>query len=419
MRRFPPEITPHLRLGWRWPDALRAMRHRNFRLFFFGQLVSLTGTWMQYTAQQWLVYRITGSQLSLGAVTFANFLPVLLLSLFMGVIIDRLPRRRLLVLTQTWFMLGAATLAVLTFSGLIQYWHIIGMALVTGIANALDMPTRQAFYVDMVEKEDLLNAIALSSSVMNGARIVGPAIGGFVIAALGEPPAFLINALSYLAVILGLLLMKMPSPTTSPQAGTGIESLRQALNYVVHDRRVFGLVGMLGLYSLLAAPFVVLLPAFARDVLAIGAEGLGGLMAARGLGALVGAMGLAFFGDRRPKGHAVILGRGVMAIGAVGLAISRIPILSMLSVGLAGFALIIMLASTNTLIQLAVPDDLRGRVMSTYSWAIGGFWPLGSLLLGWLGDRFGATNAVLFAAAAAGILVILGLLLFPETKQLE
>ncbi|MEW6569474.1 MAG: MFS transporter, partial [Chloroflexota bacterium] len=215
MRSFLPEALPNLLLGWRWPAALRALRHRNFRLFFFGQLISLSGTWMQTTAQQWLVYRLTGSQLSLGAVTFASFLPVLLLSLFMGVIVDRVPRRRLLVFTQTWFMLCAVALAWLTAAGIIRYSYIIALALLLGLANALDMPARQAFYVDMVERQDLMNAIALNSSVFNGARIIGPALGGVVVAALGEAPAFASNAVSFLAVIAALLLMRLPSTAST------------------------------------------------------------------------------------------------------------------------------------------------------------------------------------------------------------
>ncbi|MCK4694042.1 MAG: MFS transporter, partial [Anaerolineales bacterium] len=190
MRPSPPQNFRFLRLGWQWPEALRAMRHPNFRLFFFGQLISLSGTWMQSTAQQWLVYRLTNSQLSLGMVTFASYIPVLLLSLFMGVVVDRFQRRRLLVITQTWFMLLAAALAVLTYLELVQYWHILLLATLLGIANALDMPARQAFYIDLVKREDLMNAIALNSSIFNGARIIGPAIGGLVIAAFGEAPAF-------------------------------------------------------------------------------------------------------------------------------------------------------------------------------------------------------------------------------------
>jgi MFS family permease len=262
------------------------MRHRNFRLFFFGQLISLSGTWMQTTAQQWLVYRITDSQLSLGVVTFAAFLPVLLLSLFMGVIVDRFPRRPLLLLTQTWFMLLAVVLAVITALGIVEYWHIILLSFLLGIANALDMPARQAFFVDMVEHDDLMNAIALSSSIFNGARIIGPALGGLVVASLGEAPAFAINAVTFAAVLAGLLLMRFPPFKRPEGSASGLREILAGLGYLASDRRALGLVSMVALLSFFAFPYAILFPAVARDVLGTGAEGYGGLMAA-----MVGALG--------------------------------------------------------------------------------------------------------------------------------
>jgi MFS family permease len=279
------------------------MRHRNFRLFFFGQLISVIGSWMQSTAQQWLVYRLTGSQLSLGLVTFASFIPVLLLSLFMGVVVDRVSRRRLLLLTQSWFLLLALALAVLTFLGIVQYRHIIVLALLLGIGNALDMPARQAFNLDMVEHDDLFNAIALNSSVFNGARIIGPAIGGLVIASWGEGTAFGLNAVSFLAVIAGLLMMSLPPFQRPAQRDTGLGDLKRGLAYLVGDRQVLGLVTMVAAFSLIGFPYAVLLPVFAQDVLRIGVEGYGILLGAQGVGALAAALSLAILGDRRPKGR--------------------------------------------------------------------------------------------------------------------
>ena len=419
MRSFLADRFANLHLGWHWPEALRAMRHRNFRLYFFGQLVSLIGSWMQTTAQQWLVYRLTGSQLSLGLVTFAGFIPVLLLSLFMGVVVDRVSRRRLLLLTQSWFLLLALALAVLTFLGIVQYRHIIVLALLFGIGNALDMPARQAFNLDMVEHDDLFNAIALNSSVFNGARIIGPAIGGLVIASWGEGTAFGLNAVSFLAVIAGLLMMSLPPFQRPAQRDTGLGDLKRGLAYLVGDRQVLGLVTMVAAFSLIGFPYAVLLPVFAQDVLRIGVEGYGILMGAQGVGALAAALSLAILGDRRPKGRLLWLSRWMLVAAVALLGFSRTTALSMLALALAGFALISQLAVTNTLIQLAVPDDLRGRVLSAYTWALGGFWPLGALLIGALGSWLGAGNAVLLSAGGCLVLTVVGTVVFPGVRELN
>ncbi len=365
MRPFLPQVSPYLRLGMRWPMGLRSLRRRNYRLYFFGQLISLTGSWMQTTAQQWLVYRLTGSELSLGAVTFATFIPVLVLSLGMGVIVDRVERRRLLIITQTLFMITAATLAALTLTGVIQYWHIILLALLNGIGNALDMPARQAFNIDLVERDEFLNAIALNSSVFNGARIIGPAIGGAVVAAVGEGPAFGLNAISFLAVIGALLMMRLPPFTPPERTGSGLHELRQGLAYLVGNRTVLGLVSMVAAFNLVGFPYVVLLPVFAAEVLGTGAAGLGELLAAQGMGALVGALGLAFLGDRQAKGPMILANRAMLPVAILLLGLSQSTSISMLGLALGGYAQINQLAMTNTLIQLAVPDELRGRVVST------------------------------------------------------
>ena len=419
MRSFLADRFANLHLGWHWPEALRAMRHRNFRLYFFGQLVSLIGSWMQTTAQQWLVYRLTGSQLSLGLVTFAGFIPVLLLSLFMGVVVDRVSRRRLLLLTQSWFLLLALALAALTFLGIVQYRHIIVLALLFGIGNALDMPARQAFNLDMVEHDDLFNAIALNSSVFNGARIIGPAIGGLVIASWGEGTAFGLNAVSFLAVIAGLLMMSLPPFQRPAQRDTGLGDLKRGLAYLVGDRQVLGLVTMVAAFSLIGFPYAVLLPVFAQDVLRIGVKGYGILLGAQGVGALAAALSLAILGDRRPKGRLLWLSRWMLVAAVALLGFSRTTALSLLALALAGFALISQLAVTNTLIQLAVPDDLRGRVLSAYTWALGGFWPLGALLIGALGSWLGAGNAVLVSAGGCLVLTVVGTVVFPGVRELN
>lgn len=406
-------------MGMRWPDGLRSLRRRNFRLFFFGQLISLIGSWMQTTAQQWLVFRLTGSELSLGVVTFAAFLPVLILSLGMGVIVDRFERRRLLLITQTWFLLQAVAMAILTALGVIQYHHVVVLALLAGIGNALDMPARQSFYVDLVDRDEMMNAIALNSSVFNGARIIGPAIGGVVIALLGEAPAFGLNAISFLAVIGALLMMRLSPFVAPPRHGSGWSELRQGLAYLVADRRVFGLVSMVAAFSVFGFPYVVLLPAFAGDVLGTGAAGLGALLAAQGVGALASALGLAFLGERRSKGRMLFASRALLPVSVLLLGLSRTPQVSMLALVLGGYTLINQLAITNTLIQMVVPDELRGRVLSTYTWALGGFWPIGSLLTGWMAERMGAPQAVLVVAGVSAGIALAGWATFPEARRLD
>jgi len=398
--------------------GLRSLRRRNFRLFFFGQMVSLIGSWMQTTAQQWLVYRLTGSELSLGIVTFASFLPVLLLSLGMGVVVDRVERRRLLLISQTWFLLTAAALAALTLLGLIRYEHVIVLALLTGIGNALDMPARQAFYVDLVDRDEMLNAIALNSSVFNGARIIGPAIGGLVVAAMGEGPAFGLNAVSFLAVIGALLLMRMPAFAPPERSGSGWSELRQGIAYLIKDRRVFGLVSMVAAFSVFGFPYIVLLPVFAAEVLGTGAAGLGGLLAAQGVGALASALGLAFLGERFHKGRLLLASRALLPVAILLLAFAKTTPVAMLGLVLGGYTLINQLAITNTLIQLVVPDELRGRVLSTYTWALGGFWPLGALLTGWMAERMGAANAVFVLAGLCALIALIGWLAYPEARRM-
>jgi MFS family permease len=403
----------------RWPDGLRALRSRNYRLFFFGQLISLIGVWMQSTAQQWLVYRLTGSQLKLGTVTFAGYLPVLLLSLFMGVIVDRFSSRTLLVWTQSTFMILAAILALITYLDVVKYEHIIILAFMLGIANAMDMPARQAIYTDLVERNDLLNAIALNSSVFNGARIIGPAIGGLIVAQLGEAVAFGVNSITYLAVIFGLLLMKIEVTPQSKSENKGSQDLMNGLRYLFREKNVLGLVVMVAALSVMGFSYLTLLPAFAQDILQIGVEGFGGLLAAQGAGALIAALTLAFQGDRLPKGKLLIYSRYLLAFAIFLLGYSRFVTLTAIALILAGFALISQLALTNTLLQLIVPDEFRGRVLSSYTWALGGFFPIGSLLIGSMGDAFGAANAVMISAGCSLIFSIIGGVYFKEIRNLN
>ncbi len=401
--------------------SFSAMRHRNFQLFFWGQLISVIGVWMQATAQQWLVYRITGSQASLGMVTFINFLPVLLLSLFMGVITDQFPRRTILIVTQSWFMVLALILAVLTWLHIVEYWHILVLAFLTGTANALDMPARQAFVVEMVddEREDVLNAISLNSALFNIARIIGPAIGGMVVGTLGEAPAFALNGISYLAVVFALLMMRFSLPPKTAARGHSLDKMKDGFRYIGGEKTIFGLVVVVAGMSFGGFGALTLVPVFAKDILKIGAEGFGHLLSAQGVGALFGAGLLIFFGERFHKGKLLVFSRILLGPGILFLALSRQPNLSMIVMGIIGYSFITQLTLTNTLIQTIVPDDFRGRVLSTYTWALGGFYPLGSLLMGYLGDHLGAPNAAMIAGSGSLVLALIGLAAFPAVKNLR
>jgi len=404
-----------------WSQTFSAMRHRNFRLYFWGQLISVVGVWMQSTALQWLVYRITGSQTSLGMVTFINFLPVLLFSLFMGVITDQFSRRNLLLFTQVWFMVFATILAVFTWLGIVQYWHILLLSFLLGFGNALDMPARQAFVVEMVdgEKSDVMNAISLNSALFNMARIIGPAIGGVVVAALGEAPAFAINGITYLAVVLGLLLMKLAPRPVAEARIPALERMKAGFRFIFAEKDILGLVLMVAAVSMVSFGALTLVPVFAKDILKIGAEGFGRLLASQGIGALIGSILLIFLGDRFHKGKLLLFSRLLLGPAIIGLALSRVPWISMALMALLGYSFITQLVLTNTLIQMIVPDDIRGRILSTYTWALGGFYPLGSLMMGALGDKIGAPEAALISGVGSIILVVVNLALFPSMLKLN
>jgi MFS family permease len=401
-------------------SSLRALSHRNFRLFFWGQLISIIGVWMQSTALQWLVYRITGSQTSLGLVTFVSFLPVLFLSLFMGVIVDRYPVRKLLLITQSYFMIGALVLAALVWLGTIQFWYILVLSFFLGFGNALDMPARQAFVVEMVDddKNDILNAIGLNSTIFNIARIVGPAIGGAIVAVLGEAPTFAINGISYLAVIFALLLMRI-SAVEKETTDKPLQQLRISFQYIFQEKNILTLVLLVAAFSMIGFGALTLIPVFAKDILQIGVTGFGQLLSWQGIGALTGGILLVFFGDTFHKGKLLLFSRALLGPGIIGLALSRTPWLSMSLMAVLGYSLITQLVITNTLIQIIVPDDLRGRVMSAYTWALGGFYPLGSLMMGALGDQIGAPTTALISGIGCILIISLNLFLYPAVHNLD
>ncbi len=378
-----------------------ALKHRNYRLWFAGQLTSLVGTWMQNVAQPWLVYQLTGSPLYLGIVSFAPAIPSLLLTLWAGVIVDRFPKRNLLVMTQAVLMLSAFTLTADYVMGWVQPWHIVILVLINGTAQAVDAPARQAIVVEFVGREDLMNGIALNSAIFNVARILGPSLAGIVLALAGPGWCFFINGVSFLAVIGGLLMMEFPKFTPKPLHGSPIAQLREGLSYIRHHEAICSLIVLVAFANLFAMGYSTLMPAFARDVLRTGELGLGLLMTSVGAGALIGALLLASLGNFQCKGMLLTIGNFVFPLMVLLFAFSRWLPLSMLFLVGAGFGFMTQNATTNTLVQSIVPDELRGRVMSVYMLVFQGFFPIGSLLAGSIAQRFGIPAGAIFGGSMA------------------
>jgi len=383
------------------PATLRALKHRNFQLFFGGQLISVTGTWMQTVALSWLVYRLTGSTLLLGTVGFASQIPILLVAPLGGAMADRHNRQRIVIGTQTASMVLAFLLAALTLTGRVQVWHILVLATLLGVANAFDVPARQAFLVDMVGREDLMNAIALNSTTFNGARIVGPAVAGILVAMIGEGWCFFANAVSYVAVIVGLVTMQVRRPAQKPPSGSPLAHILEGFRFVRHARPIRAILLLLALISLAAMPYTVLMPVFADRILHGGARGLGILMSATGVGALLAALTLASRTGVRGLGRWVAYSCGGFGAALALFAVSRSFWLSTALLVPVGFCMMLQMASSNTLIQSMVPDHLRGRVMSVYSMMFMGMAPFGALMGGALAHRLGAPLTVAVGAATS------------------
>src|SRR5579872_244415 len=400
------------------PATLRALRHRNFQLFFSGQLISLIGTWMQSVAQAWLVYRITGSSLKLGAVGFASQFPVFLVAPFGGIVADRFNRQKVVIGTQVASMLLALVLALLTLTGKVQVWHIFVLAALLGVVNAFDIPGRQSSLVDMVGKEDLMNAIALNSSMFNGARVIGPAVAGVLVARLGEGWCFFVNGVSYVAVIAGLLMMNVHAPARASAHTSPLEHIIEGFQFVNRTAPIRALMILLGLVSVTGMPYVVLMPIFADRILHqggqelasligshdLGAVRLGILMGAAGVGALLGALTLAVRTGVKGLGTWVSVCCAGFGISLMLFAFSKSFWLSVLLLLPVGYFIMLQMASSNTLIQVMVPDALRGRTMAVYSMMFMGMAPIGALLGGALSDRLGAPVTV----AIGGLASVLG-----------
>ena len=401
--------------------TLRALRHRNFQLFFAGQLVSLIGTWMQNVAQAWLVYRITGSSALLGMVGFAGQIPVFFISPLGGLIADRYSRQRTVIATQVSAMILAFILAALTLTGRVQVPHIFVLAALLGVVNAFDIPARQSFLVEMVGREDLINAIALNSSMFNGARIVGPAVAGILVAAIGEGWCFFANGVSYIAVIIGLIMIKVP-PAAVPKKASAISHIAEGFRFAAHNTPIRALLLLLGLVSLTGMPYAVLMPVFADHIFHSGARGLGILMGFSGAGALIGALALATRQGVIGLGRWIAVSTGVFGASLILFSFSHSFWIAAALLVPVGLAMMTQMGASNTLIQTMTPDHLRGRVMSVYSMMFMGMAPLGALLAGVMADRFGAP----FTVAAGGAVAIVGSIVFslrlpalrPEARRL-
>ncbi len=402
--------------GWTGPlTAFRALRHRNFRLFFTGQLISLIGTWMQMVAQAWLVLKLTNSPLMLGVVAFAGYFPIVMVSLFAGVVVDHVDRRRLIIAAQTILMMSAFVLSALTWTGVVRVEYVIMLAALNGLVSSFDMPGRQAFVVEMVTREDLPNAIAMNSMIFNGARMVGPAVAGLSIAVIGVAPCFFLNGVSYLAVIWSLLQMDIPRRERREFGSVMLLQVRAGLDYVWRHRPTFYLMLLVAINSGFGMQYTVLIPMFARDLLHSGARGYGFLMAVQGLGAVTAAIVMNSRSQApRALRQNLVFGIFCAAVSIAIFGLSHSMWLSMLAQALIGAGLMGHMVTTNTMLQLFVSDELRGRVMSIYTMSFIGTAPIGSLGVGFIGEHFGPRLAVLICS---GFALLCGCLLLTRLKM--
>ncbi|MBN2507518.1 MAG: MFS transporter [Verrucomicrobia bacterium] len=398
----PPEVTGQPRRvvvgGVTWRDTFAALKHRNYRLFFAGQFVSGIGGWMQSTAQGWLVYQLTGSKVLLGTVAAVGSLPLLVLSVWGGSVADRHSKRTVILWTQTGMMVLAFVFAALVWGGRVQPWHILVLAALGGVAMAFDIPARQAFTVEITSREDLMNAVSLNSSIFNAARVIGPSVAGFLMAQVGMAWCFLLNGISFLAVMAGLILMRLPAFV--PPAGrssTGRHVL-EGLAYVAGHRRVRLLLVLLGVVGVFGWSYSVLLPAYATDILGVGERGYGALLSANGFGALLGALTVATYGSRVPPQRLVLGGVWVFSGMLLLLAAVRWYPLVLVCLAMGGWGMLLFFATTNTLVQTSVSDAMRGRVMGIWTLVFGGTMPLGGLESGLLSQAVGVPWAVAIGA---------------------
>lgn len=403
----------------RVPKTFRALQYRNYQLYFGGQLISVAGTWMQSIAQAWLVYQLSHSELMLGVVGFAAAIPALIITPIGGVIVDRVPKRALLVITQSCAMLLAFILALLSFLNVVQVWHIVALACGLGIVNAFDGPGRQAFVVEMVGRDDLPNAIAVNSMMFNGARVIGPAIGGILLASVGASWCFFINGLSFLAVIAGLLAMKIHQQRTVHSGTTALKQLLDGLRYVFAHTEMLALLMLSLIFSMFGISYITLLPAFADRVLHIDATGYGALNSALGLGAVVGAFLIAHLGDRNKRGRLLTAANIGFPIALLAFANNTNFPIALVIAFVLGVGFMLEFTNINTLLQINVVEGMRGRVMSLYTLTFFGFAPFGNLAIGNLAEFWGLSLTISISAAIGLVLALIVLALVPRVRQMK
>jgi len=371
-----------------------SLKHRNYRLFFFGQFISLIGTWVHWTAQQWLVYEMTGSKAYLGIITACQTLPMLVFSIIGGMAADRYSKWKVLYISQWILMISAFVMGILVVTGLIEIWHIITLAIIAGTCLAFDMPARQSFVIEMVGKDDLMNAIGLNSSIFNAARILGPAIAGFIMVQFSIGYCFIINAVSFIAVILGLLMMRIEHKEEVKERGSLVKEMKEGFNYVFRTKTVLYLFITVSIIAIFGISFSVMIPAFAKDILLTDEKGYAFMMAVAGIGALLAALMVAYLG-KKAKRKRIIIG-SILLFGLSGsvFAFSENYFLSLAMLTLIAFGITCFFTTSNTYVQLSVEDEMRGRVMGIWTFVFGGAMPIGSLQIGLLAEYIGPQKAV-------------------------
>jgi MFS family permease len=394
------------------PHTFRALRHRNFRLFISGQVVTLVGTWMQNTAQSWLVYRLTHSEILLGTTWFCSQIAVFALGPLGGIVSDRYSRRKVVILTQTASMIQAFLLAALTLTGIIRVEHVLALGALLGVINAFDMPARQALVIQMTSQEDLINAISLNSAVFNTARVLGPSVAGFVLSAVGEGPCFLLNGLSFLAVIVGLAAMRLPRFEPHPPAPV-VQHLKDGFRYAASHHAVRRVLALMAAATFAGMPALVLMPFFADDIFHRGSKGLGYLMGAMGIGAVTGTLALARRTRMKGLGRVMVVSGVTTGIAYLCFAYSPSYYLSLALMPVIGYSVMRQMASANTTIQTSIPDQYRGRIMALYAMIVVGLGPFGSLAAGAIAGTLGARNAL----ACGGVLALAASLVFEWSRR--
>jgi MFS family permease len=402
-----------------WQKTFAALKHRNYRLWFWGQMVSLFGTWMQTTAQGFLIYQLTHSSAYLGYAGFAYGVPSWFFMMYGGVVADRVSKRKLLIVTQSSMMILAFVLATLVFTDTVHAWHILVLAFGLGSANAFDAPARQAFVSEMVDREDLTNAVALNATMFNAALVIGPAIAGVMYAAFGPAWCFAVNGISFIAVIIALALMHFQTETEPSQHGSTLSALQEGISYVRHQPIILALVGLVATTSLFGMSLGTLLPAWSVKILHGNAATNGLLFSARGVGSLLGALTIATFGGSHVRGKIITAGSISFPIFIALFAVTYWLPLSLVCMVFIGIAMIFVVNLSNATIQTIVPDSLRGRVMGVYTTIFIGSMPLGALLLGTIAEHTGEAEAAFISAAVALSCALLVLFISPSVRTLE